>query len=286
MMTETGETASAVAADTLTIPAPQEAFSIGRIIPLQAAVTESPGENVKARDISADYMTGAGRIEGQPLPPESMSPDFSFIILSLSLLVMTVLMVGGRKIMVAGLSSIGFRRQPDMAPPGTSEVLAWPFFFRNTFTVLNVGLFAATALLLTGLLRYDQPHGSVKLTAILTGSFLAALMLRHLTCIMAAEVTGRKELFREYMNVIYNAWFANAILLFILNGIIIFAPLNNTLPLIIAGVVITAIFLIIRALRLLAIFNYRHISILYFILYLCALEVLPVLVILKILGVF
>jgi hypothetical protein len=37
---------------------------------------------------------------------------------------------------------------------------------------------------------------------------------------------------------------------------------------------------------LVAIFNYRHISILYFILYLCALEVLPALVILKILGVF
>ena len=285
-MTQPGESISVVAADTLSMPAPQEEFSIGRIIPLHAAGQDHPGGDLNARDMRADYMTGASRIDGQPLPQEKMSTDFSFIILALSLLVMTMLMVAGRKIMVNGLSAIGFRRQPDLAPPGTSEVFVWPFFFRNIFTVLNVGLFATAALLLTDMIRYDDPYGSVKLAAILTGSFLAALMLRHLTCIMAAEATGWKELFREYMNVVYNAWFANAIILFILNGLILFAPLNNTVPLIVSGLAISAIFLVIRVLRLLTIFNRRHISILYYILYLCALEVLPVLVILKILGVF
>ncbi|MDZ7633047.1 MAG: DUF4271 domain-containing protein [Bacteroidales bacterium] len=267
-------------------PRHREEFSIGRIIPLHAAGQDHQGVDLNVRGMKADYMTGARRIEGQPLPPEKMSTDLSFIILALSLLVITVLMVGGRKIMVNGLSAIGFRRLPDMAPPGTSEVFVWPFFFRNIFTVLNVGLFATTALLLTDMIRYNDHYGSLKLAAILTGSFLAALMLRHLTCIIAAETTGLKEPFREYMNVIYNAWFANAIILFILNGLILFAPLNNTVPLIVSGLVISAIFLIIRALRLMSIFNRRHISILYFLLYLCALEVLPVLVILKILGVF
>ncbi|MCK7542323.1 MAG: hypothetical protein MZV63_71335 [Marinilabiliales bacterium] len=46
-----------------------------------------PGGDLNARDMRADYMTGAGRIDGQPLPPEKMSTDFSFIILALSLLV-------------------------------------------------------------------------------------------------------------------------------------------------------------------------------------------------------
>lgn len=284
-MTRPGETISVVASDTLSAAAPQEEFSIGRIIPLHSAGQDHPDENLNVRDMKADYMTGAGRIEGQPLPSEKMNTDFSFIILALSLLVMTVLMVGGRKIMVNGLSALGFRRQPDLAPPGTSEVFVWPFFFRNIFTVLNVGLFATAALLLTDVIRYNNPYGSVKLAVILTGSFLAALMLRHLTCIMAAEATGWKEPFREYMNVVYNAWFANSIILFILNALILFAPLNNPVPLIVSGLVISVIFLIIRVLRLMAIFNRRHISILYFILYLCALEVLPVLVILKILGV-
>ncbi len=286
MITGPGDTLSVVAADTLSSPAPKEEFSIGRIIPVRTSERNLPGNEINVRDLRSDYITGVERVDGQPLPKEKMNTDFSFIILALSLLVMTAMISFGRKSMMAGLSSIGFRRRPELAPPGTSEVFAWPSLMRNIFTVLNVGLFATAALLLTGTVRRTDPSGSVKLAALLFGSCLAALLLRHLTCILAAEMTGWKSLFREYMNVIYNAWYANAIILFILNGIILFAPLDNSVPFIVAGLVISAIFLIIRTLRLLSIFKYRHVSILYFILYLCALEVLPVLVILKILGVF
>jgi len=286
MMTGPGDTLSIAAADSLYSPAPKDEFSIGRIIPLHVVDRILPGHEINARDLRSDYITGVERIDGQPRPQDRLNTDFSFIILSLSLLVITVLLVFGRKNMIAGLSSIGFRRRSELAPPGTSEVIAWPSILRNTFTVLNVGLFATAALLLTDSVTRTEPSGSVKLAVLLVFSCLAALLLRHLTCILAAEATGWKSLFREYMNVVYNTWFANSILLFILNGIILFAKLNYTLPFILAGLIITAIFLIIRTLRLLAIFKYRHISISYFILYLCALEVLPVLVILKIIGVF
>lgn len=286
MITGPGDTLSVVAADTLSSPAQKEQFSIGRIIPVRAAEFNLPGKEINVRDLRSDYITGVERIDGLPLPQEKMNTDFSFIILALSLLVMTAMISFGRKSMMAGLSSIGFRRRPELAPPGTSEVFGWPSLLRNIFTVLNVGLFAASALLLSDSVSRTDPSGSVKLAALLIGSFLAALLLRHLTCIMAAEVTGWKSLFREYMNVVYNAWYANSIVLFILNGIILFAPLDNILAFIIAGLAVTAIFLIIRILRLISIFKYRHVSILYFILYLCALEVLPVLVILKIIGVF
>ena len=285
-MTGPGDTLSIANADTLSSPAPKDEFSIGRIIPVSSFERNLPGQKINARDLRSDYITGVERIDGQPLPQERMNTDFSFIILSVSLLLLTVLLVFGRKNMIAGLSSIGFRRRSELAPPGTSEVFAWHSILRNTFTILNIGLFAAASLLLTGLITPTDPDGSVKLTVLLTASFLAALMLRHLTSIMAAEVTGWRSLFREYMNLVYNTWFANSILLFILNLVILFGKPDNTLPFIFAGLVITAIFLIIRALRLLAIFKYRHIPISYFILYLCALEVLPVLVILKILGVF
>lgn len=286
MMTGPGDTISIASADTLSSPAPKDEYSIGRIIPLSAGERNLPGQEINARDLRSDYITGIERIDGQPLPQDKMSTDFSFIILSVSLLIITVLLVFGRKNMIAGLSSIGFRRRPELAPPGTSEVFAWHSILRNTFTVLNIGLFSAAALLLTGLITPADPHGSVKLTVLFTASFLAALILRHLTCIMAAEVTGWRSLFREYMNVVYNTWFANSILLFILNLVILFGKLENTLPFIFAGLAIIAILLIIRTLRLLTIFKYRHIPISYFILYLCALEVLPVLVILKIIGVF
>jgi hypothetical protein len=149
-----------------------------------------------------------------------------------------------------------------------------------------VSLFASVSLLLTDTIRYESASGSIKLTAIIAGAFFAALMLRHLASIILAETTGLKSVYREYMNIIYNTWFADSLVLFILNSIILFAPVNNPVPFIWSGIIITSIFLLIRSLRLLTIFINRHISISYFILYLCALEILPVLVIMKILGIF
>jgi hypothetical protein len=128
--------------------------------------------------------------------------------------------------------------------------------------------------------------GSTGLTAVLAGVFLAALLIRHLITIILAEISGLQSLYREYMNIVYNTWFACALFLFILNTIILFAPIGNPSPIINTGLIIISIFLIIRALRLMSIFIDRHVSIFYFILYLCALEVLPVLVIFKLLGAF
>jgi uncharacterized membrane protein len=275
-----------VSADTLQGIGVHDEFSIGRFIPFSDADAGLTDKIFSGKDYRTDYYAPAGRAEGQQSNPEKVSTDFSFILLSVCLLLVTLLTIFGRKSMVSGLASLSLRRQPDMSVPGTSEVISWPPILRNLFTIFNVSLFASAALLLTNTIRYENTAASITLTAIIAGSFLAALMLRHLTSIILAETTGLKSAYREYMNIIYNSWFADAIILFILNALILFAPVSNPAPFIWSGIIITAIFLIIRGLKLLTIFLNRHISISYFILYLCALEILPVLVILKILGVF
>lgn len=275
-----------VSADTLQGIGVHDEFSIGRFIPFSDEDAGLTDKIFSGKDYRTDYYAPAGRAEGQQSNPEKVSTDFSFILLSVCLLLVTLLTIFGRKSMVSGLASLSLRRQPDMSVPGTSEVISWPPILRNLFTIFNVSLFASAALLLTNTIRYENTAASITLTAIIAGSFLAALMLRHLTSIILAETTGLKSAYREYMNIIYNSWFADAIILFILNALILFAPVSNPVPFIWSGIIVTAIFLIIRGLKLLAIFLNRHISISYFILYLCALEILPVLVILKILGVF
>ena len=286
MTVVTGDTTLILTSDTLQVTDIRGEFSIGRYIPFSDTESSPANKNFTEKDQRADYYVKTGRAEGLPMAPEKLNIDFSFIMLSVCLLLITVVTVFGRKSIASGLASLSFRRQPDISEPGTSGVLSWPPILRNIFTILNVSLFASVSLLFTDTLRYNGTAGSIKLTAIIAVSFLAALLLRHLTCIIVAEVSGMKNIFREYMNVVYNTWFVDAIILFILNAIIIFATLNNTFPIIVSGIIITAIILIIRSLRLLTFFLNRHISILYFILYLCALEVLPVLVIMKILGIF
>ena len=280
-----GDTIS-VAADTLGMPAPQAEFSIGRIIPVLSFREAAAETGDGASGLSTDHIAGMRRIDGDPRPSGAVNSDMSFILLSLSLLIITILTVFGRKSMISGLSAIRFRRHGEVTPPGTSEVLSWPPIFRNIFTVLNLSLFAAIGLLTRGLTIPGLFGGSAGLTGVLAGVFLAALLLRHLTCIILAEITGMKSLFREYMNIVYNTWFACSLFLFILNLFILFGPIENPSLFILSGTIIISIFLIIRALRLLAIFSERRVSVVYFILYLCALEVLPALVILKVLGVF
>ncbi len=286
MITDTGDTVTAPAADTLSGIARENTFSIGRFLPLNEEHVLTGVGTQAGGTIRTDIIHQAERVAGLPLPAEKVNSDFGFIILSLSLLLLTLLTVMARKAVVAGLSTLSFRRQPTPIPPGTSEVLTWPPVIRNIFSALNIGLFAAVSLLSGEIMEPDGPAGFVWLTAIIAGSFIAGVMLRHLTSIVTAELTGWKNPLREYMNVIYNVWFTTALLLFLLNAVIIFSPLNNPLPVIIAGLAVSAILIIIRALRLLVIFRNWHIPILYYILYLCALEVLPVLVILKIIGAF
>lgn len=285
MNTGSGDTLS-VAADTLNVQELQKEFSLGRIIPVKSL----PGADIEtdhsASGLTIDHIAGLSRIDGEAIPPGLINTDVSFILLSLSLMIITVLAVFFRKSIISGLASISFRRRGEMTPPGTSEVFSWPPILRNIFTVLNISLFAAITILTLGLAIPGLFGGSTGLTAVLAGAFLAALLIRHLTTIILAEITGLQNLYREYMNIVYNTWFGCALLLFIINTIILFAPLGNPSLIIKTGLFVTAIILIIRTLRLMSIFIDKHVSVFYFILYLCALEVLPVLVTLKLLGAF
>ena len=274
-----------IAADTLQTSGEGGAFSLGRIIPLVSDQELHGGESITVTALKTEYAPALKRFEGENRPGETVDTDMAFILLSVSLLIVIIISVFGRKSLVSSLSSISFRRHDEVAPNPTSEVFSWQPLLRNLFTIINISLFATIALLTTGVADSGLFGGSAGLTAILAGSFFAALIARHFTSILVAAVTGLNKPFREYMNVIYSSWFACSVFLFILSVIILYAPVSNTLPMVFTGLVFTSIFLLIRALRLLLIFHERHISIFYFLLYLCALEVLPVLVILKIVGI-
>jgi hypothetical protein len=90
-----------------------------------------------------------------------------------------------------------------------------------------------------------------------------------------------QDVFREYLISVYQSYRFSAVFLFIIIILIFYTSLIAVGDLIIAGLIIVGIMYLIRVIRLLIIFINRSISIFYLILYLCALEILPVLIIAK-----
>jgi hypothetical protein len=116
----------------------------------------------------------------------------------------------------------------------------------------------------------------ISLVIICTG-----VTLRHIVCTITGAVSEEKEVFREYLLSIYQAYRFGALFLF---AVIIMMSFTEFLPVrdyIISGIFITGLMYFIRVIRLLTIFLNRNISIFYLILYLCALEILPVLIVVK-----
>jgi len=110
---------------------------------------------------------------------------------------------------------------------------------------------------------------------------ISAITLRHIVCIITGRASGERELFREYLLGIYQSYRFSALVLFV---IIILMSYTNISPLrfyFITGIIALAIMYLFRITRLIIIFINRNISIFYLILYLCALEILPVVISVK-----
>jgi len=266
--------------DTIT----QSEFQLGRIIPY----TEKPGATLVVTmpaTRQSELYKYVNRVPGQPVPEGILNSDFSFGILTVSLVLITVLYAFARKVITTSFLSLGLKRQHEIPSLSSSVTFTWPPLALNLFTLLNVSLFAAIAAVHTGALS-PMPEGEmIKTTALCLAVFAGILLFRHTTCIIVASVTAQKKLFMEYVSVVYSTWFIAAVSYFVLSIIILFFPIKTPVTVVYAGAVLTVLLLFLRTIKLLNIFIVRRVPILYFILYLCALEVLPVLIVLKILDV-
>lgn len=262
----------------------QSEFQLGGIIPY----TEKPGATLVVTmpaTRQSELYRYVNRVPGQRVPEGILNSDFSFGMLTVSLVLLTVLHAFARKGIASSFLSLGLKRQHVNPSLSSSVTITWPPLALNLFTLLNVSLFAAIAAVHTGALS-PMPDGEmIKTTALCLAGFAGILIFRHTTCIIVASVTGQKKLFMEYVSVVYNTWFVTSVFYFVLSSIILFVPLKTPAAVVYAGAVLTVILLFLRTIKLLNIFIVRRVPILYFILYLCALEVLPVLIVLKILDV-
>jgi hypothetical protein len=152
-------------------------------------------------------------------------------------------------------------------------------------TVLNFVTFTVIALFFYSFaeLRNIIPDGisSFVFMLICLGVIIAGITSRHFVCTAAGSLSDRQEVFDEYLVTIYNSHRFVSILLL---AIVIMLAYTAVVPenfLLGAGIAILLVFYLLRTFRLFLIFLKRNISVLYLILYLCALEILPVLILIR-----
>jgi len=161
----------------------------------------------------------------------------------------------------------------------TTELFHWQSTIFNLITFFNLALFVFC------LASYNEiipaAYSGFTVWSIALGTVIVSITLRHITCIALRWITGQTELWDEYIITIYQTYRYTAFAFFIL---VIFLAYSDILPskafFFIGYSAFVALYLM-RIARLYLIFLKRNVSILYLILYLCALEFLPVAVLIR-----
>lgn len=105
--------------------------------------------------------------------------------------------------------------------------------------------------------------------------------LRHIVCLLIGNISGKTGVFGEYSFTVSQSYRITGFLLFLLSILLTYINLIHPETILVSGLILSFTVYILRISRLFLIFLKRNISILYLILYLCALEILPILILLR-----
>jgi len=150
------------------------------------------------------------------------------------------------------------------------------FNFVSFFNIALFGYYTAV--------YYDfAPFGisGMVLWLILFLILIIAVTLRYVICYLTGKLSGADEAFGEYAITVYQSYRLLGFILFMAIILLSYTDLFPSKTLFSSGFFIVAVIYFMRLLRLLIIFLKRNISLLYLILYLCGLEFLPVLILVK-----
>jgi len=216
---------------------------------------------------------------GKEIPNPYLHDDWIIILIMAGAFVYTLIRTTSRKLFPEVTRFFFFRGINDPASRDIQGLFHWQATLLNLISFFNIALFAYCAASF-----YDfVPNGISGLLfwLIAFGATVAAVSARHALCVITGLISDESDLFSEYTIAMYHSYRYTGIILFTLAILISYTDIFPVKPLLFTGFIVAGVFYLVRLLRLFLIFIKRNISILYLILYLCALEFLPVMVLLK-----
>jgi hypothetical protein len=217
--------------------------------------------------------------EGLDLPEKPLHHDWMTAIVFLVALLWLVVRTTTRSVFPELTRFLFFRGINESSSRDIGSLFYWQSTILNFISFLIIGLFAYCAAA-----WYDFiPEGIQPFLFMLIslGIVVFGITFRHFICLAAGNLSSETEAFNEYLITVYQSYRFTSVLLFV---IVVFLAYSVIFPpdiYFVSGAIVLIIFYLYRVTRLFLIFIKRNISILYLILYLCALEILPVLILLK-----
>jgi hypothetical protein len=216
---------------------------------------------------------------GDELPPRTLHDDWFILLILLVGFLYSIVRSASKGIFTGIIRFFLFRGINDPASRDIGGLFMWQSTILNLVSFLVLGLFGYIAAYYYGIIPAGLSNVVVWLISV--GVIITAVTLRHFVCLITGTLSGHKDVFSEYLVNIYQYYRFSALLLFFIIILIFYTTFLPVGVCFVSGLVIVILLYLLRVTRLLIIFINRNISIFYLILYLCALEILPVLVLIR-----
>jgi hypothetical protein len=214
---------------------------------------------------------------GEPMPIMPYHGDWIIGIIILSVILFTVAQVSAKTFYAAVVRFFLFNELMDDENK-TTKLFRWNAVLLNISSLFIISVFAYFAVSYTNAIPNSSGFAIWLFSLVV---ITIALALRHFVCATTGSVSDTAKIFNDYIITVYQAYRFAGFFLFFVMVLFFYTPLINAKICFITGFITIAITYLIRALRLFLLFMTNKISIFYLILYLCALEILPVLISIK-----
>jgi hypothetical protein len=217
--------------------------------------------------------------EGALLPNKPLHHDWIIAIIFLSAFLWLAVRTTTRSMLHELTRFLLFRGVNEPSSRDTGSLFYWQSTLLNFVSFLIIGLFAYSVAAWYDFIPNAVPPFVFMLISL--GIVIFGITSRHLFCMAAGNLSSEPEAFNEYLMTVYQSYRFSSILIFAILVFLVYTVILPPQVYFVSGGIVLIIFYLYRITRLLLIFTKRNISILYLILYLCALEILPVLILLK-----
>ena len=215
---------------------------------------------------------------GEALPSASFNNDWTIGVIIFAVILFSTVYASVNTFFSGIARFFLFRGIKEEAKKAT-ELFQWKSAFLNISSFFIISIFAYIAVSYSNVIHLSLSGFKIWLfsAAIIT----VALALRYLICSVTGLMSGATEIFDDYIITVYQSYRFSGLFLFFAVVLFFYTTLISAKICLITGCSVMALLYLIRILRLFLLFINYKVSILYLILYLCALEILPVLVSIK-----